>query len=766
MSFDLTGLLNEKQLEGATCTSQYTRIIAGAGSGKTRVLTYRIAHLIENEYVYPSTILAITFTNKAGKEIKERVAKQLGDARGLFLGTIHSWCARFLRSEHMHIGYPSSFSILDEDDQFSIMKEILSERHGLGKRDPNIKSCLNWIGSQKTKGFQYNDLKDTKFPNPTLNEYLQYWKEYDEVLFERKSLDFDDLLLKTIDILSNRENGVWDVYSKKYSHILVDEFQDINDVQFKLITLLMNKDTNLYVVGDPDQTIYTWRGANNDIIMNMDKRIRESLSFSIGIELPKINVNTIILERNYRSTKKILDCANKLIKQNSERVEKNLYTKSSDGDDIIYKNARTTQEEAQWVASTINDIHKRNSIEYKDIAVLYRANYLTREIETNLNYFGIPYKVFGGQKFYQRKEIKDIVSYFRLIVNDADDTAFDRVINVPRRGIGETTYEKIKLAAKQKGSTVFIFLKNNYKHCGILSKRQIDLFEVLFDAIDLVRDKIDGGERGYIDLLKSFIEKIGYFKFLEETENDFEERKDNIDELLSSVDSFMNDNPDVGFEEFVANAILQSSQDEIVGGNFVSLMTVHSAKGLEFNNVFVYGLCESVFPSKRAIFESKKGIEEERRLAYVAYTRARNKLYLSCNNEYSYVAQESLKPSRFFKEAGIEIKSINSGYFDEDRRQYMQQSNQYKRQDSTSSTSINASSFTKPSSSSFIQGKTISSSMGNGIKSWNVGDRIEHAKYGKGTVVEVISTIINVQFDDNTIGKKALLGSHISIKKI
>ena len=740
---DLKNLLNDKQYEGAVCSSQYTRIIAGAGSGKTRVLTYRIAHLIEDDYVYPSSIMAVTFTNKAAKEIQERVNK-LVECNGIFLGTIHSWCARFLRHEYGYISYPSNFTILDDDDQKSIMKEIIKEEDinninqrendSKGRKDPLIKECLNWIGGQKTKGNQYKDVEGTYYPDPKLRKFLKYWKRYEEICIERKSLDFDDLLLKTIEILENYDEIKYK-YSHKYSHILVDEFQDVNDVQFKLVLLLLNGSNSLYVVGDPDQTIYTWRGANNRIIMNLEDNLRHNID-------KNIKINSIVLNQNYRSTKHILDGANKLIKNNKEREEKDLFSNNEEGEEITFKNCRTVKEEADYVISTIVDLHKRKNIEYKDIAILYRSNYLTSELEKTLGLYRIPYKIFGGLKFYQRKEIKDVVSFFRLIVNDADDTAFERVINIPRRGIGDVSYSRIKEEAKLNHQTLFIYLRNNMDKCS-LRQSQKDSLTKLINAIDFVRDEFDKDQPNYSEVLTYFLEKIGYFSYLKESETDADDRKDNVVTLLQNVDVFLVENEELKFPDFVSNAMLQAAQDDITDGNYVSLMTCHTAKGLEFDYVFVYSLAHGVFPSIRAITESRDGLEEERRLAYVAFTRAKKKLYLTCNNDFSYVSQCNLRPSSFIKEAGINTETGKILY-----------KNEYS---SSFSSKVN----NKPNAPSLYPSNAT-----NGVSSWSIGDRLEHNKFGKGTVVGTMDKLIVVQFDKSEFGKRSLLGSHISIKKI
>ena len=732
--------LNKEQLESVISKEKYLRIVAGAGSGKTRVLTYRIAHLIQNEFVHPRNIMAVTFTNKAAKEIKDRVTKLVGEARGLFLGTIHSWCARFLRFEARYIDYPDNFTIIDEEDQLNIMKGIFVNK-GLPKSDPNIKGCLEWINKKKTDGIQYEDIKNEKYHSALMMDYLDYFRQYTEILRERKSLDFDDLLLKSIEILDDKENGVRERYSRYMGHILVDEFQDINDVQFKLISLLMNPDTSLYVVGDPDQTIYTWRGANHRLILDLEENLKALFK--------NVKVSSVVLNRNYRSTKSILDCANRLIVFNKERVKKDLFTCQSEGEPVSFYNARTTKEEAFKVVNHIMELHNKKGVNYSDIAILYRANYLSREVESQLGMYRIPYRVFGGMKFYQRKEIKDLIAYFKLMVNPSDDTAFERIVNVPKRGIGPTGLEKIALASRAQGQTEFLYLKENINECPLTAKQKASWVGVLA-CMDKVKKLIDEGERKVASILEEFADKIGYFKYLIEEEENYEDRIDNVKELLGYAEAFLEDDPNAKFEDFVNNAMLQSAQDDVLNGEYVSLMTVHTAKGLEYDYVFVYGMGEGVFPSSRSISESKLGIEEERRLAYVAFTRAKKKLYVSSNQDYSYVLQCPLTPSRFVKEAGIYKDTFEDKY----------------RMGHTTS-SYYQNSYNKPTYKKEMPKQSIlNSSQTNGVSNWQIGDRIEHLTFGKGKVVQIIDKLIVVQFDNVQFGKKTFLGSHVSIKKI
>ena len=725
-------LLNQEQLAGVQCNSQYTKVIAGAGSGKTRVLTYRIAYLINEKDVYPNQILGITFTNKAAGEIKQRVLDLIPYAYNMSLSTIHSWCARFLRHHAEYISYPKTFTILDEDDQLQVMKKVFVN-DGRDKKDRMIKECLNWILLKKMEGFQYKDLEHEKYPNPVLNLYLVYFRKYTEMLQQTASLDFDDLLLKTIEVLQNNEN-IRKIYQNKYRHILVDEFQDINDVQYQLIRLLMGKDTSLYVVGDPDQTIYTWRGANHKIMLNLEKMIKA--------DYKDAEVNTIILKNNYRSSATILKCANKLIANNVERIEKDLFAINPEGEKITFFNARSVGEEASFVVNTIKELVREQNKSYSEFAILYRSNYLTRELEAHLNLHQVPYKLFGGQKFYQRREIKDILAYLYLIVNPLDDNSLERIINVPKRNIGPTSVDQIKDKANEVGQPLYLFIKENIDLVSLpeTKKKEIKKMVNIIEGVKLSIEECSPVEYG--NIVEKMIDELRYLPFIEEEDNG-EERVENVQELIGTIKAYFANNQEGEFADFITNATLQASSDEVEGGDYVSLMTVHTAKGLEFDTVFVYGLNDGVFPSRRALEESKKNLEEERRLAYVAITRAKKKLYLSCNQDFSYVNNCKLAPSRFLMEAGIQIKKKtveSKGYTSDYRNPY-----------TNSSYSPKTSNPTYP-----VNNKSVV---------WVEGEMLEHEQFGIGKVSRVVSDkLIEVKFNNGET--KTLLGNHFKIKKL
>ncbi len=725
-------MLNDTQKNGVTTSSQYTRIIAGAGSGKTRVLTSRIAYLLENGLAYASGILGITFTNKAAKEIKERVLKIVDGASDMALCTIHSWCARFLRFECYHINYPSNFIILDEDDAERVMKDIFVA-HGKPKNDSNIKKCINWISSKKNQGFQYVDLKDEQYKNQELRDFLNYFEEYDRKLKEMYALDFDDLLLKTIEILKDKKNGVQEKYHNRISHILVDEFQDINDVQFELITLLLSPTCELYVVGDPDQTIYTWRGANNRIIIDLEKSIKQIY--------PEAKVETIILDKNYRSTKTILAAANKLIEHNNERIKKNLLATQDDGQKIALFKASRTSDEASYVANTIKELHQEGT-NYKDIAILYRMNFLTRELESQLNLHQIPYKIYGGLKFYQRKEIKDVLAYLNLLINPMYNIGLTRIINVPKRNIGQSSLDKLLEQSETNGQSLYLYLlETDVDNIPLPLAKALSLKNMI-TIIEMYKDKIKNASSSVVPLIaKKMIDDLNYSKALEEDPLTVDERKDNVEEFFMAMQQYYNSVQNPTFEEFMEICALQSSQDDVESGDFVTLMTVHTAKGLEFDNVFLYSFCDGIFPSKRAIEESLKNIEEERRLAYVAITRAKKKLYVSYNEDFSHFVGFKLHPSRFIKEAGIS-KNIEEKY------QYITQ---------------NEWSYYKPKKT-FNKEPLVKKT--NGITNWQINDRVKHDTFGYGSVIEVKKDLIVVKFDDEKYGQKTLVSSHFMIHKV
>lgn len=746
MSTNYSELLNEAQLEAVTTSAQHVRVIAGAGSGKTRVLTYRISYLMEERHVDPHRILAVTFTNKAAQEMKERVAKLVGDgANYLTVSTFHSFCARFLRKEANNIGYPASFTIYDEEDQAKLIKDI-AVLMGYKKGDEIIKMAKNFIGKQKTKGRYPDDVVLSAHAFPQEKDCLEIYKKYEVEKMRQLAFDFDDLILQTIHILTDFDEVRYR-WSGRFQHILVDEFQDTNDVQYKLMLLLTGPETNIYVVGDPDQTIYTWRGANQGIILDFPIRYPDC--------------SDIVLNRNYRSTKTILDAANHLIAYNKKRVPKDLFTESDKGEPITAKRFETAEEEASWVVSRIADIAGEGrdfmDFRYDNIAVLYRSSFMTRALESELASNRIPYRIYGGLRFYQRKEVKDVFAYFRLLVNGKDDVAFERIVNVPRRGIGDTTLSRIRTAAAENHVSEYELIRDiaSFPDTGI-SKATINRLGLLVDRMEETKKDLSDNYEAYSGILKKFITDIGYYEYLAEEQSIDEDRAGNVNALFDDITNYIKKNPESSFGEYLQNISLITGQDDMNGGNYVSLMTIHVAKGLEFDNVFLICMNEGSFPSFRSVNESgRDGEEEERRLAYVAMTRAKKRLFLTSNSGYSYVTDSNASPSKFFKEAGIVIPNSNrmpgfgngSGYYSDFPSSPRSPWKRVYGEDTPARPAPSA-----PSTSPVRPGN-------NGITDWKVGDVAHHEKFGDGTVIRLIdSNIIVVKFDSGE--EKTLLSTH------
>ena len=719
---DYKKLLNEHQYEAVTTSSQYVRIIAGAGSGKTRVLTYRIAYLIGELQVPAWNILAITFTNKVAKEMKERAEQIVPEATlDLKISTFHSFCARFLRQEIPTLGYPSHFTILDEDDQKQLVKTIAVDE-GYQRSNEIVDLTLNYIGYNKMQGRYPEDIVIGKVEAyPQEKECLRLWQIYEYKMHKMQTLDFDDLLLKTIMILEKHPD-IQQRWLRKIAHILVDEFQDTNDVQYRLIKLLMKPTTCLYVVGDPDQTIYTWRGANQNIILDLTN------------EYP---VDTIILDRNYRSTSKILDTANRLIDHNRKRVKKNLYTENGPGTDIVKYRGFTSDEEADFVMREIMSLARLPGFTYRDVAILYRSSYLTLPFEKTFMARHIPYVIFGGVRFYQRKEIKDVLAYFRLLINGKDDVSFERIINIPKRKIGERSVELIKGEAKQNEYSLLEYFQYLNPEKTAIKERMLYELLKMKDIILKYRERLVGNVEAYSEVLKEYVMELGYFDYLKEEDNG-DERIENVHALFQDVHDFLKRNPESSFNTYMENVALTSAQDDMNDGNYVSLMTIHTAKGLEFKYVFVVGVNEGVFPSARTLEENAYiGLEEERRLCYVAFTRARERLYVTCNTDYSFILSSRKQPSRFYKEAGIDFERTPRRYgIDEDTPTLVQ-----KRSD------------------------VIFDDIPRNHEVFHSGDRVIHKNFGEGIVLSVIdNTIIDVDFPE--VGRKKLMANHPSISKV
>ena len=636
--------LNPPQQAAVQATDGPLLIMAGAGSGKTRVLTHRIAYLIEKRRVAPWSILAITFTNKAAREMQERVGALVGPSgRDIWVSTFHSMCVRILRKDINRIGFTNSFSILDSSDQLSVIRNCMKDQN-IDTKKFEPKSVQAAIGGAK------NELISPEQFELKIGDYFdqivsKVYTAYQKRLKSNNSLDFDDLIMKTIQLF-NEVPEVLAFYQNKFRYIHVDEYQDTNRAQYMICNMLADKHHNICVVGDSDQSIYRWRGADITNILNFESDYPEA--------------KAIMLEQNYRSTANILNAANAVIKLNSGRKAKNLWTDQGEGDTITIHQADTEHEEGYFVTGQIREQVSKGR-KFADHAILYRANAQSRVIEETLIKSDIPYQIVGGVKFYDRKEIKDLLAYLRLISNPDDDVCFDRIVNVPKRGIGDTTVAKLSAEAALRGISIFALLE------------QLDWLELTGrarTALREFRDIIDNLTRmveylSVTELTEKILEMSGYRDELKR-ENTLESkaRLENIDEFLSVTQEFEKRNEDKSLISFLTDLALiadidSMDKDEPEGGikDAVVLMTMHSAKGLEFPIVFIIGMEEGLFPHSRTLMDNDE-LEEERRLAYVGITRAEQRLYMTCARSRTLYGRTSMNmPSRFLKEVPDELKT-------------------------------------------------------------------------------------------------------------
>lgn len=724
--------LNPEQQKAVKTTEGPLLLMAGAGSGKTRVLTHRIAYLMVEKRVNPYNILAITFTNKAAREMKERIYKMMGGvADEIWISTFHSMCVRILRRDIDRIGYNRNFTILDSTDQQSVIKTILKEKNFDPKKfDP--RAILGSISSAK------NELKTPEdFAKLAGGYYDQVVSEvydlYQKRLRKNSALDFDDLIMITIQLFQ-RVPEVLEHYQRKFQYIHVDEYQDTNRAQYMLVKFLANRFQNLCVVGDSDQSIYRWRGADIANILSFEK------------DYPKASV--ILLEQNYRSTKTILYAANEVIKNNLNRKPKNLWTENPEGNQIFYYRADSEQTEAQFVAGKIKEQVESGKRKYSDFAILYRTNAQSRVMEEVLLKSNLDYSIVGGIKFYDRKEIKDILAYLRLIANPADDISLQRVINVPKRGIGSSSVDKIADFANLHDISMYDALE---------SVELIGLSPKITKAAREFRDLIHGytGMQEYLsvtELVEEVLEKSGYRDMLKaEKSLESESRLENIDEFLSVTKSFEEGSEDKSLVAFLTDLALVADidklEDDAEKTDTVVLMTLHSAKGLEFPVVFLMGLEEGVFPHSRSLMEEVE-MEEERRLAYVGITRAEEELYITNAQMRTLFGRTNMNPpSRFIKEIpenlleGIQPKQRASAPF------------------AASSRTVPRPAVRRP----------VTTSTGGDEIGWKVGDKAQHGKWGVGTVVSVKgegeSMELDIAFPSPT-GIKRLLAKFAPIQKV
>ena len=713
---DYLNELNDDQKKAVLHKNGPLIVIAGAGSGKTRVLTYRIVHLI-NEGVDPFNILALTFTNKAAKEMKKRISQSVGDsiAKNIWMGTFHSVFARILRSEASFIGYPTSFTIYDTQDSERLVSNIIKELK-LNKDNYKAKQIRNRISSLKN-----NFISPEKYYSvPELveqdkiskrEEFVTIYKRYNDRCFKASAMDFDDLLLKTNELL-NKFPEILSKYQDKFRYIMVDEYQDTNYSQYLIIKSLSDRYENLCVVGDDSQSIYSFRGANIDNILNFKKHYP--------------NCSTYKLEQNYRSSNNIVQCANSLIKKNQFKLDKTIWTSNEDGDKILVNKSQTDSDEGRFIASSIFQEKNNEYLDNSSFAVLYRTNAQSRSIEDALRKINIEYQVFGGLSFYQRKEIKDVLAYLRLTQNQNDEESFRRIINFPPRGIGQTTIDKLTLISEKENLSLFDSISKIKNYDIKINSSTIDKLENFQNLI--LSLKVFSNNNNALDtathiLNKSFI--INYYK--DEGSLESFNRIENIEELINGINDFMlgqNElyESDKSLSKYLEDVALYSETDKNIESNKVSLMTIHMAKGLEFPIVYVVGLEENLFPSIMSI-NSREEIEEERRLFYVAMTRAEKKLILSyCNQRFKWGNIVESEPSRFLSEIDNKF-TINNNI----QRETPSIDNKLLRIKKIR---------TKPTLSNL---KKIKKDISNSIININISvdDNVFHERFGKGKVIEI-----------------------------
>ncbi|MHD0382271.1 DNA helicase PcrA [Staphylococcus simulans] len=721
--------MNTEQSEAVRTTEGPLLIMAGAGSGKTRVLTHRIAYLLDEKGVSPYNVLAITFTNKAAREMKERVEKLVGEeAKVIWMSTFHSMCVRILRRDADRIGIERNFTILDPTDQKSVIKDVLKTENIDSKRyDPRM--FLSAISNMK------NELKTVEDAEIEATDFMsdmvaRVYAGYQRQLSRNEALDFDDLIMTTINLFK-RVPDVLEYYQNKFQYIHVDEYQDTNRAQYTLVKLLADKFKNLCVVGDSDQSIYGWRGAD----------IQNILSF----EEDYPNARTIFLEQNYRSTKVILNAANEVIKNNTERKPKGLWTANQEGKKINYYQAQSESDEAQYVVKEIMRQQRENNKSFNDIAILYRTNAQSRVLEETFMKSNIPYTMVGGHKFYDRKEIKDLLSYLRLIANSNDDISLQRIINVPKRGIGPSSVEKIQAYARQNDLSMFDALAEA-DFIGLtkkVTKQAIDFYTLISNLIQ---------EQEFLEvseIVEEVLNKSGYKEMLERDQTlEARSRLENIEEFMSVPMDYEKNTPleEQSLINFLTDLSLVADIDEADIENGVTLMTMHSAKGLEFPVVFIMGMEESIFPHIRSILsDDDHEMEEERRICYVAITRAEEELYLThATSRTLFGKTQSNSASRFLKEIPEDLLNKPAR---------------------TESRYAGASSSQRPVKRGPSRRTTKRSEVASGT--WNVGDKVVHKAWGEGMVSNVNEKNGTVELDIifKSQGPKRLLANFAPIKK-
>ena len=761
---NLVDSLNDRQKEAVISTEGPCLVIAGAGSGKTKVLTHKIAYLISEKYVKPWNIIAITFTNKAANEMKERIQNIIGDAANdLWMGTFHSICVKILRKYIDRIGFDHSFLIFDTSDQKTLIKECLKDL----KVDDKLftdRAVLSEISNGKNEMLEPKDYK-IKYAGDFRRETIgNIYELYQQRLKENNALDFDDIINYTIKILTENPD-VLEYYTEKFKYVLVDEYQDTNKAQFMLVSILASKYGNITVVGDNDQGIYSFRGADITNILNFEK------------DFPGTKI--IKLEQNYRCTGNILKAANAVIKHNENKYEKKLWTANDEGELPSIYQSEDEYDEASYVVKQINHLKTEEYYKYSDFVVLYRMNSQSRAIEDILRREDIPYKIVGGLKFYERKEIKDIIAYLRLIYNTSDNISLKRIINEPKRGIGKTSLDNIQQISEQNGISMYEVIKNAEQFGLNRVKANAD------DFINLIEElRTKQNELSISELIKETLNKSGYTKALElENSVEAESRIQNLEEFLTVAIEFEEEFADNTLGEFLENITLSSDIDNVEDAeNSVTLMTLHSAKGLEFPTVFLVGLEEGIFPGYKSIGE-ENALQEERRLFYVGITRAKEHLFLTCAKRRTIFGSTSYNAiSRFVKEIPeellngydkmqkekVEDKFENSDYGwkygnrESKVKTYTFETNSYEVKKQVPATA----GFQYRTAESFLSSLNKKDSFD--ISKYQEGQRVYHKKFGEGTINKVEEEGEDYKIDINfdKVGHKRLMAKFAGLEII
>lgn len=742
--------LNEQQKEGVFTTEGAVLILAGAGSGKTGVLTHRIAHLIDDLGVNSYNILAITFTNKAAKEMKERVDRLVGmGADSAWIMTFHAACVRILRRYICRIGYDNNFTIYDTDDQKSVIKDIL-KRKNLDPKQYKDRTILSVISNAKDNLISQDDMYQSSGGNYNTMKTAEIYREYQEQLKKNNAVDFDDIIGLTVKLF-NEDKEVLRYYQERFRYIMVDEYQDTNRAQFNLIRLLAGGYGNLCVVGDDDQSIYKFRGADINNILDFEKYFNDA--------------KIIKLEQNYRSTQKILDVANEVIKNNAGRKDKRLWTSVKDGTKVIFNVYENGYEEARGIAEDIAHRHLHDRKDYSDFAILYRTNAQSRSLEEKLIEKNIPYRIYGGINFYARREIKDILAYLKTIDNARDDLAVKRILNVPKRGIGAASVAKVDDYAYENDITFYVALRQAKEVPGL--QRAVSKVEGFVTQIEILKSKSQ--YIGVGKLIEEIIETVGYSDYIDtESESDEQatERRQNIDELISKAVQYEETVDEPSLSGFLEEVALVADIDNLDENNdMVSLMTIHSAKGLEFPIVYLAGMEDGLFPSYMSISTGDESdIEEERRLCYVGITRAKETLIMSAARMRTVRGETQMnRTSRFVREIPKELLAEsaqmlkkNSEYSSITGKDHMELPVRKRGQ-------VAFNSYQREAISNTVFDKKTDSA-----PDYVVGDRVRHIKFGEGTVADMINggRDYEVTVDFDTAGRKKMFAGFAKLVKI